>query len=144
MRSQCLTENFLVFISLTIVRYCLECKLFFKTVKTCRGRLFVHTSIVKTQRGCLKNFCRIRSFLEQTFLCHVVLYEFAPKWFTSLSFNCSERGFTEKDSTCVTVFESRLMTWLFLVLSFPQLLKRSLDELDERTSGGIKPGSFLL
>lgn len=144
MRSQCLTENFLVFISLTIVRYCLECKLFFKTVKTCRGRLCVHTSIVKTQQGCLKNFCRIRSFLEQTFLCHVVLYEFAPKWFTSLSFNCSERGFTEKDSTCVTVSESRLMTWLFLVLSFPQLLKRSLDELDERTSGGIKPGSFLL
>lgn len=144
MRSQCLTENFLVFISLTIVRCCLECKLFFKTVKTCRGRLCVHTSIVKTQRGCLKNFCRIRSFLEQTFLCHAVLYEFAPKWFTSLSFNCSERGFTEKDSTCVTVSESRLMTWLFLVLSFPQLLKRSLDELDERTSGGIKPGSFLL
>lgn len=144
MRSQCLTENFLVFISLTIVRYCLECKLFFKTVKTCRGRLCVQTSIVKTQRGCLKNFCRIRSFLEQTFLCHAVLYEFAPKWFTSLSFNCSERGFTEKDSTCVTVSESRLMTWLFLVLSFPQLLKRSLDELDERTSGGIKPGSFLL
>lgn len=144
MRSQCLTENFLVFISLTIVRYCLECKLFFKTVKTCRGRLCVHTSIVKTQRGCLKKFCRIRSFLEQTLLCHVVLYEFAPKWFTSLLFNCSERGFTEKDSTCVTVSESRLMTWLFLVLSFPQLLKRSLDELDERTSGGIKPGSFLL
>lgn len=117
MRSQCLTENVLVFISLIIVWYCIEGKLFFKTVKTCRGYLCVHTSIVKTQRGCMKNFPRIYFFLEQIFLCQVVLHEFAPKWFTSLSFNCLERGFIKKNSTCVTVSESRLMTWLFLVLS---------------------------